>query len=107
MSIFTKKIMTIYASPEQIEQYDLLIDNDPYMGDLKNNPEIREVCRAGLWMCEELSQLNCPEQLIVRIQFTAGKLSYNKNPWEIHNSILQDYKNNKLYIDNKKNEILN
>lgn len=90
-----------YVSFEEISVIDNYLDKDPYMlSEYKNNPIIREVCRAGLFLCSKLEELNCPENLIVRIQWTAGKLSYNKDPWEVHNDILEKYKNNTLIIEN-------
>jgi hypothetical protein len=89
-----------YVTAEQIKQYDSNIDNDSQIpSSLKKNPTIREVCRAGLYLYEQLMQLHCPESLIVRIQWTAGKLSLHKDPWEVHAFILESYKNNSLLIE--------
>ena len=89
-----------YVTEEKIAQYDKNIDEDTYLpSSLKKNPNIREVCRAGLYLYEELEKLNCPDSLITRIQWTAGKLSFNKDPWEIHSSMIEEYKNNSLVLE--------
>ncbi len=89
-----------YVTFEQLSEYDHNIDNDPYIDDLiKKNPTIREVCRAGLFLCSALEDLDCPQSLILRIQWTAGKLSYRNDPWEVHASILEKYKNNTLVLE--------
>ena len=51
---------------------------------------------CGLWLVEELTKLSCPEIMIVRIQFSAGKASFGKDPWKIHQSFLDGYINNTL-----------
>jgi hypothetical protein len=76
------------------------IDNDPNMPkSLSSQPTIREVCYAGLFLAEELMKLNCPDNLIVRIQWHAGKASFGNDPWDVHLDILEDYKNNKLTFE--------
>jgi hypothetical protein len=52
-----------------------------------------------LYLVEQLMKLECPNELITRIQFTAGKISFGRDPWEVHLKILEDYKNNKLDFD--------
>jgi len=81
--------------PNTVTNEDLLrwsetIDNDPLMSEsLAQNPIIREVCYAGQWLADKLTELNCPDHLIGRIMFTAGKLCFGrKDPWEIHHDIL-------------------
>lgn len=89
-----------YVTYDQIDSYDASIDNDPYIDNfIKSNKKIREVCRAGLYLYESLQNLNCHPSLIIKIQFTAGKLSYNKDPWEIHFSMIEKYKNNSLILE--------
>lgn len=89
-----------YVTFEQIKDYDNNIDNDPYIDNIiKSNKVIREVCRAGLFLYESLLDLNCPPPIILKIQWLAGKLSYNKDPWEIHHSMIENYKNNSLILE--------
>jgi hypothetical protein len=103
MEPFSFVLLRIYMSrPKFITENDISrwanqIDNDKSVPKgLINSPVIREVCFAGLWLCEELNKLNCPDLLITRIQYTAGKLSFGKDVWEVHQQMLDGYKNNQL-----------
>jgi len=88
-----------FISTDDISRWSKEIDNDDRLPKgLIESPVIREVCYAGLWLCEELEKLSCPDSLIVRIQFTAGKMSFGKDVWQVHRQFLDDYKNNKLNI---------
>ena len=90
-----------FISTDDISRWSKEIDNDDNLpGGLIESPIIREVCYAGLWLCEELAKLSCPDSLIVQIQFTAGKMSFGKDVWQVHQQFLEDYKNNKLNIAN-------
>lgn len=94
------------VSLNKIEKYDENINNDSLIPQsYKENPTIREVCRAGLWLAEELEKLGCHNILICRIQWTAGKLSFGRNIWEVHEEILEKYKNNTLIFEEDLNEI--
>ena len=89
-----------YASLKQIKEYDENIDNDTTLPQsIKDNVLFREVCRAGLYLAYELTKLNCPQDLIVRIQHAAGGLSFGRDVWETHYNILQSYVNNELDFD--------
>jgi len=89
-----------YVTFEQVNAYDVSIDNDPYIDQIiKNNKIIREVCRAGIYLYESLLDLDCPPLIILKIQWLAGKLSYNKDPWEVHFSMIENYKNNSLILE--------
>jgi hypothetical protein len=93
---------------DKIKKYDSNIDNDPSMpSHLKDVPVIREVCRAGQYLIEELDKLQCPESILVRIQWTAGKMSYGRDPWEIHHMILEKYKSDTLVFESDDSQILN
>lgn len=93
------------ARPEFVTNDDILrwsenIDSDPSMtSTLTQNPIIREVCYAGLWLCEELEKLGCSEEMIARIQYTAGKLSFGREPWETHQMVLKGYQLNELEFE--------
>ncbi len=94
-----------YLTSDQLIAFDQLIDQDKNIPSFcKQNEVIREVCRCGLWLAQELEKLNCPETLIVRIQWTAGKLSFGKDPWTVHKKILADYQNNSLIFENEAEE---
>lgn len=72
---------------------------------LLDSPVIKEVCFAGLWLCERLEQLGCPDELIVRIQFTAGKLSFGREPWEVVQNLLDGYRNNELEFESDSSDL--
>lgn len=89
-----------FINNTQIKEWDEVIELDKNIpNELKKSSIIKEVCYAGLWLVEELEHLNCPDSLIFRIQFTAGKLSFGRDPWEISEMILLKYKNNELDIE--------
>lgn len=97
-----------FIKKEDIARWSNFIDSDPYMPkDLLLVPEFREVCYAGMWLIEELQNLQCPESIAVRIQWTAGKMSYKNEPWDIHMMILEDYKNGTLVIESDNLQVLN
>lgn len=97
-----------FIKEEDIKRWSDSIDNDPNIPkDISNFTVIKEVCIAGLWMSEELQKLNCPESLIVRIQYTAGKISFGKDPWDVHQQILNNFINNKLDFEEAPDEKLN
>ena len=86
-----------FVTAEDIARWSKEIDNDKSLPpNLSKSPVIREVCFAGLWLSEQLDTLGCPESLIVRIQYTAGKVSFGKDAWRIHQQFLDGYKNNTL-----------
>jgi hypothetical protein len=90
-----------FVTNEDIARWSLNIDNDPrvpkFMADM---PLIREMMYAGLWMAEELDKLGCSHELIVRLQFSTGALCYGKpDPWEVHQEVLEAYKNNDIEFE--------
>ena len=86
-----------FITAADIARWSKEIDEDKSLPpNLSKSPVIREVCFAGFWLSEQLSELNCPKSLIVRIQYTAGKISFGRDAWEIHQQFLDGYKNNKL-----------
>lgn len=97
-----------FISSNDLERWDAIIDEDDVIPRaLMQSPVIREVCYAGQWMLEQLENLECPFELIVRIQFEAGKMSFGNDPWTIHEQFLDGYKNGKLDISFDNNEVLN
>lgn len=98
--------------PESVTNEDLLrwtdtIDNDPLMSEgLAQNPIIREVCYAGQWLADKLAELNCPDNLIGRMMFTAGRLSFGRpDPWDIHLDILNRFIDGTLEFETDPEEI--
>lgn len=66
-----------YVTNEDIERWQNNIDNDPtFPKEYAEEVQIKEVCFAGLWLVEKLQALDCPDEIIARIQFTAGSLSF-------------------------------
>lgn len=81
--------------PESVTNEDILrwsekIDSDPLMSPaLAESPIIREVCYAGQWLVDRLTELDCPDHLIGRMMWTAGQICFGrKDPWEVHQDIL-------------------
>jgi|WetSurMetagenome_2_1015567.scaffolds.fasta_scaffold1036351_2 hypothetical protein len=97
-----------FVTEEDILRWDNMINNDPLMPvSLASSPTIREVCYAGLWLCDELEKLLCPDDIIVRLQHTAGRLSFGRNTWEVSSKLLEDYKNNNLTFENDPDAVQN
>lgn len=89
-----------FITKQDIKRWSDNIDQDPHITSaIRNSPVIREVCYAGLWLSEELEKEGCPFPLITRIQWTAGKLSYGRDIWEVHQDILTKYRNNELTFE--------
>lgn len=89
--------------PDSVTNEDLLrwsekIDNDPLVPKgLAENPIVREVCYAGQWLADKLTELNCPDHLIGRIMYTAGQLSFGQpDTWAVHEDILMRFTNGLL-----------
>lgn len=88
-----------FITNEDILRWSEEIDSDPEMGTLGTFAIIREVCYAGCWLREELQKLQCPEENIIRIQYTGGAMSFGHDAWEIHQNLLKLYKNNELEFE--------
>lgn len=89
-----------YITDDDIARWSSNIDDDPNIPKpILQFPLLREVCYAGLWLAESLDELDCPEDLIVRIQFTAGRLSFGKDPWQVAVKMLELYKTNELVYE--------
>jgi hypothetical protein len=98
----------IFIKDEDLKRWSDQLDNDPnFYKAYLNFPPLKEVCMAGLWLCEQLERLKCPEQLILRIQYTGGKMSFGKDPWLVHQTILENYISNKLIFEDSTDNILN
>jgi len=89
-----------FINNDDIKRWMKMLEADNQVPkELINTPLVKEVCLAGLWLTEELEKLNCPDVIMFRIQWTAGKLSYGRDPWDIHQEILSQYKNNTLIFE--------
>jgi hypothetical protein len=99
--------------PKFITEKDILrwsenIDTDPaFPKALSSVPIIREVCFAGLYLAEQLEKANCPDFLITRIQYFAGRLSFGRDPWDVSQEVLEKYKNNELLFEEDPGAIKN
>jgi hypothetical protein len=86
-----------FVSNEDIIRWADNIDNDVNIPKiLANEPLMREVMYSGLWLAEQLKQLQCNDALIPRIQYLAGSLSFGHDPWVVVQEVLQAYNNNDL-----------
>lgn len=90
----------LFISEEDIHRWDESMKNEVGLPkEALSNSILKEVCYAGLWLAENLALLNCPEDLILRIQFTAGRLSFSRDPWEVSQEILRLYNENELIFE--------
>lgn len=89
-----------HLTQQQLQQYDLNIDNDPHLTEeTKSNPTMRELCRAGLYLVDQLKTLQCPDAYIMRIQYTAGAASFGRDVWEVHKEFVRRYRDNELEFE--------
>ncbi len=89
-----------FISDIQISEWNKIIDEDNILPkSMSSSSVIREVCYAGMWLSDELASLGCPQELIIRIQFTAGKMSFGRDPWEVSQMMYDKYKKNELIIE--------
>jgi len=86
-----------FVTDEDIKRWSKELDESPHLDKtMIKSAVIREVCFAGLWLAEQLEKLGCPDSLIIRIQYSAGKVSFGKDVWEIHQQFLDGYTKNEL-----------
>ena len=89
-----------FVTDKDIARWSHNIDNDVNLPkELIESPIIREVCYAGLWLREELDELNCPDSIALRIQYTAGQISFGRDVWSVHQDIIEKYKANTLIFE--------
>lgn len=97
-----------FVSEEDILRWSNNIDNDPHFPQsLKQIEAVREVCYAGLWLTEKLDLLGCPSSIIVRLQFTAGQLSFGRDTWEVSQELIRKYQDNELEFEEDPEATLN
>lgn len=95
-----------FVTEEDITRWNDNLKNDPeFPPVLFDNETIKEVCYAGLWLCEQLDSLGCPPGYVVRIQYAAGQASFGRDPWETHQYFLESYKLNDLEFEPDPDEI--
>lgn len=82
-----------FVTNDDLARWSEKIDSDPLMSEgLGQNPIVREVCYAGQWINEQLTDLKCPDYIIGRIMYTAGAICFGrKDPWIIHQDILAQF----------------
>src|SRR5574337_833739 len=95
-----------FVTEDDIARWQKNLDEDPDLpSELIKNDLIKEVCYAGLWLCEELDKLGCPPEIMTRIQYTAGGASFGRDPWEVHQHFVNGYKNNQLEFEAEPNNL--
>jgi hypothetical protein len=82
-----------YITNEDIQRWSEKINADPLLpAEMVSNPIIMEICYAGQWLSEKLAELECPEDMIGCILYTAGQICFGRqDPWEVHQIMLEDY----------------
>ncbi len=92
---------------EDLDRWSEIIDNDPLVPvSMSQNPIIREVCYAGQWLADKLTELNCPDHLIGRMMYTAGRLCFGrKDPWEVHLDMLNRFVDGTLEFEMEPDEV--
>ena len=92
---------------EDIARWSETIEDDPLIPpSLASTAIIREVLYAGQWLADRLNEINCPDHLVGRMMYTAGKVSFGrKDPWEVHQEILKQFTEGTLIFDLDPNEL--
>ena len=63
----------ISVTDEDIKRYDEIIDSEQALPpSLLKEASIREVFYAGLHLSDELKKVNCPNEIIIQLQFEAA-----------------------------------
>lgn len=82
---------------EDIKRWDEKISNDPYVSkNVLKSELMKELCYAGCWLTEALIRLSCPDDLVQRILFSAGRYSFGRDIWAAHEEVLLAYQNDDL-----------
>lgn len=86
-----------FVTAEDLARWNECMDNDPNLPKMVHQiPLLKEVCYAGLWLAESLSDLNVPDERITQLQFTAGRYAFGRDPWAAHQDLLEKYKAGEL-----------
>ena len=75
--------------------------NEELTPELSEDPIIREVCLAGMWLVEQLQELLCPDEICAQLQHSAARLSFGREIWDVHQKMLHGYQNNELIIESE------
>lgn len=82
-----------FVTNADLARWNACMDNDPNLPKIvRTIPILQEVCYAGLWFAEALSDLNVPDEQITQFQFTAGRYAFGRDPWIAHQELLEKYK---------------
>lgn len=85
------------VTDEQVAQWSKTLDDDLSTPlNYKLNPVIREVMIVGYWLAEELLKLSCPQEKILRIQYTVGAASFGRDAWDTAQNYIDKYKSGNL-----------
>lgn len=87
-----------YITEEDIARWDPIIKAE-LPASIADNLLFKEVCYAGQWLGEQLQLLGCPDDYSVRIVYTAGKLSFGRDPWDVSQKLLKAYELNELEFE--------
>ena len=89
-----------FVTNEDITRWSENIDNDPNLPEaLRQQPLLREVLYAGLWLGEQLEKTDLSIENQARLRYTAGQLSFGKDPWQVHQEMWDDYTNNRIEFE--------
>jgi hypothetical protein len=94
-----------FVTPQDIARWNLKISQEDIAPPILEEPVIVEIMYAGLYLVEQLRLLLCPDEYIVRIQYSAGVASFGKDPWEIHQAFLTGFINNTLDFEQDPNNL--
>lgn len=82
-----------FVTDEDLARWNRCMDNDTNLPSfIRTIPIMQEVCYAGLWFAESLSDLNVSDERITALQFTAGRYAFGRDPWAAHQDLLEKYK---------------
>jgi hypothetical protein len=90
----------LFITQLDIDRWSHNLDNDREIPKIISAPPVlREILYASLWLAEQLQQEGCSQELIVRIQYTMGALSFGHDPWQVAQEMLTAYQNNDLQFE--------
>ena len=82
-----------FVTQNDLDRWNKKIKEDHYLPKgFGDKLEEREVLYAGLWLLEQLQELECPDNEINKLLYVSGKLSYNQDTWEVHQLAYKLYK---------------
>lgn len=94
-----------FITDEDIKRWSEVINLEPaHVREFASFEAGREVLYASFWLAEHLQEEGCPPEIITRIQYTMGSLSFGHDPWEIAQEMLEAFKNNEMEFEFDYNE---